>query len=347
MSNKNVVAFSASKLDTNRVSILFGHINKTGGTSYESGLSQALSSLPQTKVHRPNEVDNLLRNPDALRAPNFIFGHGVYEFRKKILDAMPEDQEFAFVTLLRDPFARFESLYNYNNIRNARRQKVDKFFATYKKNPYTQFFGDGDLEAAMSFVRDHCFFVGTAEQFDYSFYVMFRALDFAPTQFTNRVRVRSADRIELSEAARKKFNAENADDLRLYEYVADLLEQRKTIVPEPSSYPFEFVDSEASYVKQTTTNLNLAANNDPVSLLLSGKELAKQGETQKALAFFEKAKDVDRSKFADYVAFVATFDREKAIKIATQELHDLMKGESLGDTTRIEKILSDLTSQEV
>lgn len=334
--------FSDQPIDRTKTLILFGHLNKTGGTSYESALSTSLKGMPHNKIHRPNEVSALIANPENLRAPRFIYGHGVYEFRSNILNKVPKDQSVAFITLLREPFSRFESLYNYNNIRNARKQKLDRFFATYKRNPYTTFLGAGDLDAAKHVIENECFFVGTTEEFDYSFYAVYRALGITQDTFVNKVRLKNEDKTILSDSARSRFESENEDDMRLFDFVRSLLETRKRQLPPPAVYPFRFVDSDESFVSETAVNLDLASNRDPVSLLLSGRQVATGGQVQEALPFFEKAKDIDRSKFPDYIAFLAEIDKARAISEAEAELRHIENGKRLGDTGRLSALLETL-----
>ena len=96
--------------------ILFVHIPKTAGTTLRVLLEEQYARQPWLTVQHDirAERERLARMPESERASlRFVFGHMEWGWH----DLLPEDRNYAYTTILRDPVERVLSLYSHCKIK--------------------------------------------------------------------------------------------------------------------------------------------------------------------------------------------------------------------------------------
>lgn len=270
--------------------VVFTHVPKTAGSTVRAIL-RAQPGARFLRIDNPQERDALRRRVDAgeLHEPatHILSGHDAYGLKRFLPDDVPIFQ-FAF---LREPVSHFESFLSYDALRwRDPGLSAKAYLKTRRRNPQIRALGAGTLDEALEIIARDYFFVGLTGAFRRDFRMLNHLLDLAPTRTTPQNVLRDEDRRTLPEDLRDPFRRFNAGDFALVEKVAaanDALAARfDRAFPDA---PVPAMDrSKAAHTKPTPLNADLDANNDYISLFLTGRELFAD-DPDRGRAFFDKA----------------------------------------------------------
>jgi hypothetical protein len=225
----------------------FVHIEKTGGTTMLSILRRSFGPrhcdlrLPLAKRKKespdqrtPASASDLRRVRRIYRNLLGISGHGV----KAYADLELEAPGIRYITILRDPVARYKSHFLNRGLSHTR----DDFDA-WIASPWTHNWqskmvaGQASAEKAIDLLKSRFGFVGITERFDESLVLLadwFKSDSFKPVY---RAKNRLADKIRPRDAARAKYDMSyldspetrqrileaNAEDVRLFDYGSQVM----------------------------------------------------------------------------------------------------------------------------
>lgn len=229
----------------------FVHIEKTAGTTLNSILRRSFGTqhcdirLPLAKRKSDHEdhracveAADLRRVRRLYRNLRGIAGHNVKPYAD-LHEACPEIQ---FVTILRDPFARFRSHF-LNRAPGHTRQALDDWLAgDWTHNWQTKMIaGKPDAAQAIELIKSRFGFVGLTEKFDESllmlrhwlgepgFDVTYKPVNCISAKHRPRDAVRKqSDMSYLDSAeARAQIAAANAEDQKVYDFVTSTIYPRQ------------------------------------------------------------------------------------------------------------------------
>ncbi|MEL7447991.1 MAG: hypothetical protein AAFN78_02220 [Pseudomonadota bacterium] len=222
--------------------LAFVHIEKAAGTSLihilrRNFFLRYLDVRPlSTEAHELFTAEDMRRSLRVNPMLRCISGHSVKPFGD-LEEAYPQVQ---YITLLRDPVARYVSQYKYWT-RVLRKDWSFERFLEHDKSWNFQtrkIVGSDECDAAFEVLQSRFLAVGVVEQFDEFLMVLGERLK--PKVFDPRYAVRNAGgdnrggkNVDVSQFA-EQIAANNASDIRLYERVTrELLPaQRAAVCPD-------------------------------------------------------------------------------------------------------------------
>ena len=235
---------ASSRAGQGRQMYAFVHIEKTGGSTLNTILRRSFGArhcdirLPLAKrqgdVHDHRvcvEAADLRRVRRIYRALRGIAGHNV----KPYADLATEFREIRFVTMLRDPAARFRSHF-INRAPGHDRQSFESWLANHwVRNWQTKMIaGEPSAAKAIELIAARFGFVGLTERFDESLLLLAQWLLDPELQVVYRSANRTSDKLRPRDLSRQRsdmsyldcseigeqIRAANIEDQKVYDYVA-------------------------------------------------------------------------------------------------------------------------------
>ena len=232
--------------------LVFSHIPKTAGSTFNGILrknygSKIIAVIPSGNTYSKSDFESDF-SPNNY--PLGISGHAL----KPHVDFGKHEENFQWVTFLRDPIERYVSQYLHQQIFNPKSYRMDivSWSQKYHRSNWQVKWlaGAEDLEKAKKIVRQKFTFVGVVERFDESLQLMNQRLD-VPLDISNVTRKNVARDNSLKasllndEKLRTLFVEQNELDQQLYDYVVDNVfwnqevEDQKALAPTSMSYVVE------------------------------------------------------------------------------------------------------------
>ena len=203
---------------------VFNHLMKCGGVSFAIYLVNQIKPERMELLVFPGKMDAFLkglrRGDFAKRERLYLYSH----FTGSLRELFP-DRPVHEITLLREPWARFLSAYQFSqDISYFPAMPVDGFFKGHWHNPLTLSLGDGDLAAAKRRLEQYAF-VGLTEEYDKSVLMLSHVFGFQGTRFVHANKSKS-ERGEIPAGMKERFQELNRDDVALYAFARDLFDRR-------------------------------------------------------------------------------------------------------------------------
>jgi len=221
----------------------FVHIEKTGGSTLNTILRRVFGTrhcdvrlpLVRRRLDRHDQrvcVDaaDLRRVRRLYRNLRGIAGHNV----KPYADFRSECPDIRFVTIIRDPIARFRSHF-VNRARGHNRQALDSWLALPSVHNWQtkMIAGEGSAERAIDLISNRFGFVGLTERFDESLLLLAQWLEQPWNRFVYRAVNQTCDKKRPRDISRRqtdmsyldtaevraRIQAANALDQRIYDFV--------------------------------------------------------------------------------------------------------------------------------
>lgn len=244
--------------------LAFIHIEKAAGTTFKSILENNFiirhcNVKPLTKedagVFSSKSMKILYHINPFVRS---IAGHSVKPF-SDLVNIVPD---IKYITILREPFARYISHYQYQVERMRSTFSFEDFLtAEFTHNFQTRkIAGSADIEKAKDTLKK-IFFVGIIEEFDQSIIILqkklfpekFRTL-YQPKNLARKRDISKSIFIQMDKY-RSKIESRNLLDLELYDYVKnDLFAEEKKKYP--NLHPVKFVTPDDRKLKMLKLRLN-------------------------------------------------------------------------------------------
>lgn len=235
--------------------LAFIHIRKTAGSTIDMILRQTFGAGHCRVRHGSHRAANPVIAADELGRCRWVYwrmqsvsGHGIVPHSD--LDVL--DRSIRFFTFLRDPLARTASDYQFRVVRGGLKKSFDEWVRTdVARNQQTKKIARvEDADAAIEMLERRVGFVGLVERFNESL-VLWRRWCGTP-----RLDIRYESKNVSSDSSikkqlladpntRRQLAAANAEDQRLYEYVADTLFPRQ-IRQYGESFAADVLDFEAT-----------------------------------------------------------------------------------------------------
>jgi hypothetical protein len=283
--------------------VFFPHFEKTGGRSFANAVIGELGAAAVLSLRMDNDVEAFLGAPanSALAGVRFAYGHALYRVLDRVAAHVTAASAATFITLLRDPASRFQSMFDFQRVRKRIEPGPAAFLDRYAHNPYVMALGGGDLERAKARVEREFAFVGLTERFDYAVHVFRQILDLHDLVYHNGNRMPDGQKRLLPSDILARFADRNVADQALYDFVFAKQQDYAATWPQPAQYAFRFIDTPESWSTPTPVNLDIETNDDDQSCMVAGRDCLTRGETDKALAFFRKAAEINSGHMAHYL----------------------------------------------
>lgn len=320
-----------------RTILVFDHIPKCAGTSFEAWLTTASGGK---RVYAHCHADYVAMAQQGSHDFKVVADH--YTWATHCF--LPAEVNVAYVTMIREPLQAAISLYNFsrNQLFGEYGTDINTYLLDYQPNLFTNHLGQGSLRAAMEKLFETYAAFGLVERYRQSLDVIAAALGLvAVPRVMEKRNVSQGIRHEISDAVREIFMAENADDYVLYaaaerELVSraagiELAPERR--VPEPSGQePVVFTgtlpDVRACLDgKEYDQALSLMGEKHldtlPRHMLLFAGQLAqKLGEIGKARLLYEKMQTRFAHTYTDhYAGFLLSIgERAQAVALIDAEV---------------------------
>lgn len=225
--------------------LLYVHVPKCGGQTLSSMMGL---NFPRSRVLRPQSLDKGLEaematiDPSDLARADLIWGHYHYGLHRWL------DRPYRYATMVRDPIARVESLYNYARRvpehplhrwiadegitleqyveRDVDHNQLDNGLVRQLVGMTDGEVGRAELEQAMRNL-DEFTVVGLTERFDESFVLFRRRLGLRmPFYVTRNVSHPEPGAVRMTDRVRAMLVERNALDLELVAHARRLFEQQ-------------------------------------------------------------------------------------------------------------------------
>lgn len=332
-----IITYSGRHAIDARTILVFDHIPKCAGTSFESWLTSACGGK-RVYAHCYADYVNLKRL-------------GIYDF-KVIVDHytwgthcfLPADLSVAYLTMIRDPLNTAISMYNFtrNQFFGEYSTDINSYLLDYPPNYFVNHFGQGDLIAAKNKLFETYVAFGIVEHYQHSLDIIVGTFGFESVfQATEKRNVSQTIKHEISGEVREVFKAENAKDYALYaaaerEFATRLegverVTRKKACeasVSECVAFTGTLPDVRACLdAKEYEKALSLLGEKHVESLprhmlLFAGQLAQKLGEIGKARELYEKMQSSYAHTYTDYyVGFLLSIgERAKAVELIDAEL---------------------------
>jgi len=203
---------------------VFNHVMKCGGVSFSIYLSNQIKPDHTELLTFPGKMDELHRKLRRGYPPGrvYLYTH----FAGELAPLFP-GRTIHQLTLLREPWARFLSAYQFSqSISYFPEVSLEQFFRGSWRNPITLAIGDGDLATARRRLeRDYAFF-GLTEEFDKSVMMLAHLFGFERTSFVHANRTEGKRELQVPAGMKERFAELNKDDLELYAFARELFDAR-------------------------------------------------------------------------------------------------------------------------
>ncbi|PLX66954.1 MAG: hypothetical protein C0603_09800 [Denitrovibrio sp.] len=209
--------------DISKANIIFYHIPKTGGNSFNSFLKTNYSKF--YKLHDIFKWKEIYKDYQENKkiAPVTVSGHkcwGIHEYLPNLS---------VYTTLLREPVARYISDFKYKktrgviNPRTTLRESLDDLCSG---NTYLSLLGTGSYEKAIDNLTNKIAIFGFTERYN-EFLELFRYhLKFDSLEITNANMNKKASQIEIDDDDVKYLQDLLATDIKFYNYALGLYNER-------------------------------------------------------------------------------------------------------------------------
>jgi hypothetical protein len=207
---------------------IFNHVQKCAGTSLSTYLFRSLGCEESAPLYMLSTIDAF--HP-RWRAGHYREVGSLYvasHFGAQVHTLFP-DHAPHYVTMLREPLARFLSSYKMSMDIGTLPESITPadYFEGAWPNYLTLTIGDGSLaEAKRRLAAEYCF-VGITEEFERASQLLAHTLGFASVGLLHANRsLAHAPAQGLPAELKERFYRRNADDVELYRFACELSERR-------------------------------------------------------------------------------------------------------------------------
>lgn len=207
---------------------LFNHVQKCAGTSLATALFRSFGCQASAQLYMLSTIDEFhprwrrgeLRDAESIYVASHFAG-GAH--------ALFPDHEPHYLTMLREPLARFLSAYKMAMDIGTLPDDFapEDYFGGAWPNYLTLAIGDGDLAEAKRRLSEEYRFVGIVEEFERAAQLLAHTFDFPVVRklHANPSATRARED-QLSPEFKQRFYAANAEDVALYRFARELFERR-------------------------------------------------------------------------------------------------------------------------
>jgi hypothetical protein len=207
---------------------IFNHVQKCAGTSLATAIFRSFACRESAQLYMLSTIDEFfprwkrgeLREAESIYVASH-FAAGAH--------ALFPEHEPMYLTMLREPLARFLSAYKMAMDIGTLPESFtpEDYFGGAWPNYLTLAIGDGDLAEAKRRLEHEYPFVGITEEYERSAALLAHTFDlpFTAKLHANPSSTR-AHEDELSREFKQRFYATNADDAQLYLFARALFERR-------------------------------------------------------------------------------------------------------------------------
>ena len=207
---------------------IFNHVQKCAGTSLATAIFRSFACRESAQLYMLSTIDEFF---PRWRRGDFREAESIYvasHFAAGTHALFPEHEPM-YLTMLREPLARFLSAYRMAMDIGTLPASFtpEDYFAGAWPNYLTLAIGDGDLAGAKRRLEDEYPFVGVTEEYERSAALLAHTFDlpFVAKLHANPSATR-AHEDELSREFKQRFYAANASDAELYRFARALFERR-------------------------------------------------------------------------------------------------------------------------
>jgi hypothetical protein len=207
---------------------LFNHVQKCAGTSLATSIFRSFGCRESAQLYMLSTIDEFF---PRWKRGEFRDAETIYvasHFAAGAHALFPEHEPH-YLTMLREPLARFLSAYRMAMDIGTLPERFtpEDYFAGAWPNYLTLAIGDGDLAEAKRRLAEEYPFVGIVEEYERSAALLAHTFDFeAVAKVHANPSATRAQEDELSPDFKQRFYAANADDLDLYRFARALFERR-------------------------------------------------------------------------------------------------------------------------
>jgi hypothetical protein len=207
---------------------VFNHVQKCAGTSLATAIFRSFGCEASAQLYMLSTIDEFIPRwrRGELRAADTIYVASHFAAGSHAL--FPEHEPH-YLTMLREPLARFLSAYRMAMDIGTLPEGFtpEDYFGGAWPNYLTLAIGDGDLAEAKRRLSREYAFVGIVEEYERSAELLAHTFDFAAVAKVHaNPSATRAQEDELSADLKRRFYAANADDAELYRFARELFERR-------------------------------------------------------------------------------------------------------------------------